>query len=183
MILPQQVTLLNTLTIGVPALFIMFGKGGGSAAARRSFLREVGEFALRSGLVIGIAGLVVLLLAHHVWGGYLVAGLGQVSQGHAAEGVLEVSARTERTYLLTTLVLLGLDVLLRVLRDNGQEATFDRRLRWLAVAMVPVYLLALYVPPAANFFEVTPLALVQWGQVLAVVVPAAALARVSDRWF
>ncbi len=27
-LLPQQVTLLNSLTIGVPALFIMFGRGG-----------------------------------------------------------------------------------------------------------------------------------------------------------
>jgi cation-transporting ATPase E len=161
-ILPQQVTLLNTLTIGVPALFVMFGKGGGSAATGRGFLREVGEFVLRTGLVIGIAGLAVLVLAKHVW--------------HVDD------AKTQRTYLLTTLVLLGADTLLRALRDTGIEATFDRRLRWLAMAAVPAYLLALYVPLAVEFFEVTPPNPAQWAHVLAVVVPAAVLARVSDRW-
>jgi cation-transporting ATPase E len=158
-ILPQQVTLLNTLTIGVPALFIMFGKGG--TASGRGFLRVVGEFALRSGLVIGAAGIAVLLLAKYAW---------QIDD-----------ARTQRTYLLTALVLLGIDVLLRALADDAHEATFDRRLRWLAAAAVPAYLIALYVPVAAAFYEVAALAVNQWGHVLAVVLPAVVLARLTDR--
>ena len=176
-IVPQQVTLLNTLTIGIPALIIMFGKGGGPAPGRH-FLVEVGEFALRSGLVIGFAGLAVLLLAKHVW--------------HVDD------AKTQRTYLLTTLVLLGLDTLLRVLRADGEAATLDRRLRLWVAAAVPLYAVAMYVQvvvpilltPAhvlwyvsagANFFELTALDLRQWGQILAVVLPAGLLARASDR--
>ena len=159
-LLPQQVTLLNTLTIGVPALFIMFGRGG-AAAARGSFVREIGVFALRTGAVIGAAGLVVALLAKHVWG----------ADGEGAQ----------RTYLLTTLVLLGLDALLRVLADSVRASSQDRHLRLLAAVAVPVYLLAMYVPWAAEFFNLTPLALTQWAQVIGIVAPAAALGRVSDR--
>jgi cation-transporting ATPase E len=160
-IVPQQVTLLNSLTIGVPALFIMFGTGGSRASARRSFLAEVGEFALTTGTLIGLAGLTVLLLARHAWA---------VS-----------TETTQRTYLLTTLLLLGLDALLRVLNADRGSAPLDRRLPWLAAAAVPVYLVALYVPLAAEFFELTPLSLRQWGHVGAVVVPAVAMARLTDR--
>jgi hypothetical protein len=39
----------------------------------------------------------------------------------------------------------------------------------------------MYVPPFAIFFELTPLALTQWAQVVGVVAPASALARLSDR--
>ena len=159
---PQQVTLLNALTIGIPALFLMFGRGG-AVAARDNFVHEIGVFALRAGVVIGLAGLVVLLLAKQVW--------------------LVDDGRTQRTYLLTTLILLGLDALLRVLADSSKEATQDRHLRWMTAAAVPVLLLAMYVPLAADYFELTPLKLSQWVQILGIVVPAVALGRVSDRFF
>src|SRR5207302_1917257 len=117
---------------------------------------------LRSGIVLGVAGLVVLLLAVHVW---------RVDDG-----------QTQRTYLLTTLVLLGLDVLLRVLADSSKDASLDQSLHWLVAAAVPVYLLAMYVPLFAFFFELTPLTLMQWTQILGIVAPAVALARASDRF-
>src|SRR5581483_8040078 len=47
--LPQQVTLLNFLTIGIPALVITLSKERSTAATRSPFLREVGSFVLRSG--------------------------------------------------------------------------------------------------------------------------------------
>src|SRR5262249_40981640 len=59
---PKQVTLLNALTIGAPVLLIMFGRGR-ATALRRSFVREVGEFALRIGILIGVAGLTVFWLS------------------------------------------------------------------------------------------------------------------------
>jgi magnesium-transporting ATPase (P-type) len=159
-ILPQQVTLLNSLTIGIPALCIMFGIGGG-AASRRSFLREIGDFVLRTGAVIGLAGLAVMLLNRHVW--------------------RDSGETLQRTCLLTTLILLGLDTLLRALADGGTAATLDRRLRWVPAGALPIYLAAMYVPAAASFFELAPLTPAQWLQLLVVVAPAAALARLSDR--
>src|SRR5262249_17823833 len=120
---PQQVTLLNLLTIGIPAFCITLRKQRVAAPTRPGFLREVARFVLPTGVAIGIAGLVII----GSWGQYHDEGLA-------------------RTFLLTTLVLCGAGTLARVLWD-------DRRLRWLAVAVLPIYLPAMYVPGLASFFE------------------------------
>jgi cation-transporting ATPase E len=80
--LPQQVTLLNALTIGGPVLLVMLSTAPPGAAARAAFLPEVGRFVLGMGLPVGVAGLAV-------W--------------HVGGGVEE-----KRTVLLSTLVLAGL---------------------------------------------------------------------------
>src|SRR5205085_7951646 len=61
--LPQQVTLLNFLTIGIPAFVITLSRERSTSATHPHFLREIGWFALRTGLLIGVAGLALLLLA------------------------------------------------------------------------------------------------------------------------
>jgi cation-transporting ATPase E len=163
--LPQQVTLLNVLTIGLPALLITLSKERSAAAARPGFLREIGWFTLRTGLIIGGAGLVLMRL----------------SPDNPEDPV-----RTQRTLLLSALVLLGLTTLLRVLTDGeSRPLRTDRWFRLLAVAVLPVYLAILYWPPSATFFQLTALGWVEWGLVLAVAVPAAAAAWLSDRlpWF
>lgn len=80
--LPQQVTLLNVLTIGGPAILIMLSNVPPKVAVRAAFLPEVGRFVIAMGVVIGICGLAV-------W--------------HYDDGVAE-----RRTLLLTMLVLAGL---------------------------------------------------------------------------
>jgi cation-transporting ATPase E len=196
-LLTQQVTLLNFLTIGVPALVITLSRER-SPALQSNFVREVGLFALRSGVVIGAAGLIVMLLSrrwvepHPRYAPAGAAGSVGMLASPATAGPFQAAAalraekrlqqvRTQRTLLLTTLVLLGLATLLRALTD-GEAGMLrgDRHLRWLAAAAVPVYLLALYVPLAAYFFELTPLTLGQWGKVLAVVGPACAVMWLSD---
>jgi cation-transporting ATPase E len=157
---PQQVTLLNALTIGIPALIITMSKDRFAAPSRPGFLREVGWFVLPSGAVIGIAGLVIFLIS--------ARGLGD-------------DLRTQRTLLLTTLVLLGLGSLLRVLtHGESQPVRSDHTLRWLAFAALPVYGMAMYVPLTADFFELTPLTVSQWGLVLEVAVPAFLVCKVFD---
>jgi cation-transporting ATPase E len=145
---PQQVTLLNTLTIGGPAFLIMLSRNAPRLQSGRfqsQFLREVGWFAISTGLLMGTAGLTVWLIA--------ARGLDEDRMG-------------QRTFLLSTLILLGLVNVLRVTAG-------ERRLRWWVTAAVPVYLAALYIPPLHNFFELRPLTLGQWGWVIAVVAPAA----------
>src|SRR5262249_25108878 len=133
---PQQVTLLNLLTIGVPAFLITLSKERSTAASRPCFLHEVARFVLPTGLVIGVAGLLMLGIAR--WHGD--------------------DDRTARTLMLSTLVLLGLGTLLRVL-THGEAVRLvgDTRFRWLALAALPVYLLAMYLPPASEFLRLTPL--------------------------
>jgi magnesium-transporting ATPase (P-type) len=158
--LPQQVTLLDWLAIGIPAFVIALSRGP-AAASRPDFLREVGGFALRTGAVFAFAGLVLLLLAVRVW---------------------PDDQEAQRTLLLSALIFLGGIALLRALRDGEpQSPGGDTRLRLLAILTVPVYLGVMYWPPAADFFRLHALTLPQWGWVLAVVTAAYGLCRWTDR--
>jgi magnesium-transporting ATPase (P-type) len=132
--LPQQVTLLNLLTIGGPAFVIIFGRALPGTAVRTSFLREVGLFALTCGLIIALAGALVWLIS--------ASGYGD-------------DAQTQRTMLLSTLVLMGLGNVLSI-------AERDRRLWLWVAAALPVYLLIMYLPPTGYFFELAPLSAGRW---------------------
>jgi cation-transporting ATPase E len=138
--LPQQVTLLNLLTIGGPAFVIMFGRALPGSAVRTSFLREVGLFVLISGLIMALAGALVWLIS--------ASGYGD-------------DAQTQRTMLLSTLVLMGLGNVLII-------AERDRRLWLWVAAALPVYLLIMYLPPTGYFFELTPLRVGPWMLVFAI---------------
>jgi cation-transporting ATPase E len=163
--LSQQVTLLNALTIGVPAFFLMLRKESVPGPSRPGFLREVGSFVLRTGLVIGAAGVVLMLLGRR-WH----AGLEP-----------EEAVKAVRTLLLSALVLLGATTLLRALTDGEvRRPAGDGRLRLLALAAVPAYLAAMYVPAFAYFFELQPLTGAEWGQVLLVAGPAWLVLVLSD---
>jgi hypothetical protein len=134
----------------VPALLITLSKERVAAPTRPSFLREVARFVLPTGVAIGIAGLAIIGL-----------------------GGLWYDEQTARTLLLSTLVISGIGTLERVLAS-------DPRLRWLAAAVLPVYLPAMYVPLLARFFELTPLTMGQWGLVLLAAAPALALCLIWD---
>jgi cation-transporting ATPase E len=158
--LPQQVTLLNLLTIGVPAFLIMLTRERAAAPSGPRFLHEIGWFAVVTGLVTGVAGLVLFLVSAR-------------GRGDPVEA--------QRTLLLSLLVLLGVGNLLRVLRHGERQAPAGDRLLWLwAPAALLLYLLAMYQPPAADFFQLVPLAPSEWGLVLAVALPAFAACLATD---
>jgi cation-transporting ATPase E len=194
--LSQQVTLLNLLTIGVPAFVLMLHKEAVPGPSRPGFLREVGSFVLRTGLVIGVAGVVLLLLGRRwheqevmparVAGmiAHLGPPLGQGPFPMVAPLILEQAqaVKTMRTLLLSALVLLGVTTLLRALTDGEvRRPAGDDRLRLLALAAVPAYLAVMYVPALAYFFELQALTWRQWGHVLLVAGPAWAVLVLSDR--
>ncbi len=160
---PQQVTLLNWLVIGLPALVIALSRERSQGATRPRFLREVGSFAVRSGVVFALAGLTMLLLAVHVW---------------------RYDERTQVTQLLSMLILLGITALLRALTDGeAQPLVGDTRFRLLAAAALPAYLLAMYWDFSARFFQLAALDWLQWLQVVAVALPAYGLSLLSDWLF
>ena len=90
--------------------------------------------------------------------------------------------KTQRTLLLSLLILLGITTLWRALRD-GEEATLhgDRRFWWLGVAAVPAYLAAMYWPFSAGFFQLAPLDAAQWTLVIGFAAAAYGLSVLSDR--
>jgi cation-transporting ATPase E len=161
--LPQQVTLLNWLVIGIPALVITLTRERSAAATRPHFLREVGWFAVRTGVVFALAGLATLLVSVQCF---------------------HDTRQTQRTLLLSVLIFLGITALFRTLTDGEEQPLKgDTRLRWLAIGAVPVYLGAMYLPLANEFFELTPLTDARhWLLIAAVVVPAYGLSLWSDRW-
>jgi hypothetical protein len=189
------VTLLNFLTIGTPALLITLSRERSAAAFSASdFLREVGWFAVRTGVVIGVAGLLLMLAATHrlrreslpVEAAEAI-GLMASPQGSLVFATPRIigemeRVKTVRTLLLSALILLGLTTLLRAL-THGETHPLpgDRPFRWFAATAVSLYLAAMYWRPAAYFFELTPLGLGQWLWVLAFVAPAYLLLLLTDR--
>jgi cation-transporting ATPase E len=159
---PQQVTLLNWLVIGLPALVIVMSRERSTAATKPRFLREVSWFAARSGVLMGLGGLAILCWASHIAGW---------------------DVKTQRTLLLSVLILLGITVLWRALRDGEQGSLQgDQRFRWLGIAALPAYLAAMYVPVSAHFFQLTALNPGQWLLVGVVVMVTGGLTVWSDRW-
>jgi cation-transporting P-type ATPase E len=160
--LPQQVTLLNWLVIGIPAFAIALSRERSTGATKPRFLREVGWFAVRTGVIFAAAGFTVLFVA--------------------GQFVEPADAQTPRTLLLSVLILLGITALFRALGDGEeQRLKGDSRFRLLALAAMPVYLASMYVPLSAEFFQLAPLTSGEWLLVLAVVVPAFGLTLLSDR--
>jgi len=83
---------------------------------------------------------------------------------------------------LTTLVLLGITVLQRVLTEgSNQPLATDRRLRLLSLIVIPAYLIATYCPFPAHFFHPAVFGPVQWSEVLSVVLPTYLVSWLSDQ--
>jgi cation-transporting ATPase E len=157
---PQQVTLLNFLTIGGPALLITLDRTP-AGASRGDFVWEVGGFALRTGLVTGLVGLGLMLVSSRLW---------------------QDEERMVRTMLVSAVVLLGWVTLWRALANGEQrQAVAGRLLRWLPAVGLPVYLAVLYVEPTAEFFNLEPLGAVRWLWVLGAVAVGGVVMVMTDR--
>lgn len=160
--LPQQVTLLNWLVIGIPAFVIALSRERSTVAGRPAFLHEVCWFAVRTGIIIAIGGLCVLF------------GSALVHDGDPT---------TQRTLLLTLLILAGVTVVFRAL-TNGEPARLigDTRYRLLAILAIPAYAAIMYWRLAADFFQLKPLSAPEWIGVIAAAAVAYGLSALSDRY-
>ena len=137
--LPRHVTLLNVLTIGIPAVLIMVSRSRVCSPARSGFFRDVGGFVLSTGLVIGLLGLGMLMTT--AWW-------------------FRVGDERQRTLLLALLVCLGWVTLYRVTWDMADGVA--RYFRWLPVLLLPLFLAIMYVPWIGTFFNLAPLTGWEW---------------------
>jgi cation-transporting ATPase E len=126
--LPQQVTLLNALTIGVPAMLLIGSRCEHQQSRGQSLLKEAGIFALGSGLSIGVAAATVWLLSAHA----------------------NFDLINRRTLLLTTLVLSGL-------ANAWVISEAQRRVVLWCFTAGCIYTAVMYTPMLADFFVITPL--------------------------
>lgn len=157
--LPQQVSLLNWMTIGVPALIMALTRERSTVRQATPYLSDVIGFALRTGGVFAAAGLTILVLSEHAWG---------------------YDEKAQRTLLLTLLIFLGMTTLWRVFTD-GQKLTSDRWLLWISLVIVPIYVLIMYWDFTNDFFQLTSFGWLDWGRVAVVWVPAFLLTLAGDR--
>jgi hypothetical protein len=91
---------------------------------------------LRTGTLIGGAVLLVLWLSVH-------------SRGESLE--------TQRTLLLSALILLGMTSTIRAMIGDSRSSGADVKFYLLAPLCVSLYLGVMYWPPASDFFRLTPL--------------------------
>ena len=132
--LPQQVTLLNALTIGGPALLILGRRSSTTPPFGSSFIVDVSRFLWIAGGATGLASLCVFLGSLHIFG-------------------FEIGAA--RTVLLVTLIVAGLANALIATRGDWPLVI------WCAAAF-GLLLAAMAIEPIAHFFALVPMTGFQW---------------------
>ena len=129
-LLPRHLTLAASVTIGIPGFFLALApsRGGFSSSG---FLRELARFSLPAGTA---------------------AGLGVLSSYFFALNVLELHVREARTVATTTLVLVGLYLIL-ALEAEGRRRSGAVAL--LVLLLLSGYVAVLLTPFARSFFLLT----------------------------
>jgi len=144
-LLPRHLTLVGALTVGIPAFFLALAPSEGSWRTDE-FLREVGRFAVPAGVAAGLG----------VTASYLIA-----------VNVFDLGLLQSRTAATSTLVVIGLYLVLAL------EATSRRRARLVGIlcaSLLAVYVAVIVVPGPRRFFE---LAVPNSGSLLLIILGAA----------
>jgi cation-transporting P-type ATPase E len=141
-LLPRHLTLAASLTIGIPGFFLALAPSRGSYSSE-GFLRELARFSLPAGTA---------------------AGLGVLSSYFFALNVLDLDIREARTVATTTLVLVGLYLILALEAEGRRRSS---AVALLVVALLACYVAVLIFPFARDFFLLSPAS-------LAILVPAVA---------
>jgi hypothetical protein len=153
-LLPRHFSLAGTLTIGIPTFFLALAPSSGPWRPE-GFARRVAHFAIPAGTITGIGVLASYLFALHD---------------------LDASVAEARTIATGVLVIVGLYLVL------AQEAGGRRRTRavsGLCAAMAALFVAALLIPAAREFFELaapSPMLVVTMLGGAAVAISALALA-------
>jgi cation-transporting ATPase E len=127
-LLPRHLTLVGALTVGIPAFFLALAPSEGPWRTD-DFLREVGRFAVPAGVA---------------------AGLGVTTSYLIAVNVFDLGLLQSRTVATSTLVVIGLYLVLAL------EATSTLRARLvglLCAGLFAVYVAVLLLPGPRRFFE------------------------------
>jgi cation-transporting ATPase E len=127
-LLPRHLTLAASLTIGIPGFFLALAPSAGSFGTDR-FLRDVARFAVPAGTA---------------------AGLGVISSSLFAYNVLDLRLVEARTVATTTLVAVGLYLILAL--ENGSRRR-GAAVVLLCVALTAAYVLVLALPFTRDFFS------------------------------
>jgi cation-transporting ATPase E len=127
-LLPRHLTIVGTLTVGIPAFFLALAPSDGPWRTD-DFLREIGRFAVPAGVA---------------------AGLGVTTTYLVSLNVFDLGLLQSRTAATSTLILVGLYLVLAL------EATSAMRARLVGIlcgSLLAVYVALLVLPSTRHFFE------------------------------
>jgi cation-transporting P-type ATPase E len=133
-LLPRHLTLAASLTIGIPGFFLALAPSHGSFSSR-GFLRALARFSLPAGTA---------------------AGLGVLSSYLFALNVLDLPVLEARTVATTTLVLVGLYLILALEAEGRRRST---AVGSLVLLLLAAYVVVLLIPSARDFFLLAPLSI------------------------
>jgi len=153
--LPRHLTLLSTLTIGIPAFFLALAPN--KERARPHFVRQVMRYSIPGGVVAAIATFVTYLIARHHYTG-----------GDALDA--ETSVATLTLFLIS----------MWVLAIIARPYTWWRIA--LVAAMGAAFLLVLMVPWLQNFFALKLVGVTMPWLAVGISVVAAAVLELAWRW-
>jgi cation-transporting P-type ATPase E len=131
-LLPRHLTLAASVTIGIPGFFLALAPSRGSYSSK-GFLRELAQFSLPAGTA---------------------AGLGVLSSYFFALNVLDLHVREARTVATTTLVLVGLYLILALEAEGRRRGSAVGLLVGLLLAGYAAVLLVAF---ARDFFLLAPI--------------------------
>jgi cation-transporting ATPase E len=129
-LLPRQLTLAATLTIGIPGFFLALAPSSGHYSSR-SFLRDLARFALPA---------------------VTAAGLGVLSSYLFALNVIDLKLVEARTVAVTVLVFVGLYLILALEATGRLRGTM---ISVLCLVLLAVYIVILLLPSMRRFFAVS----------------------------
>ncbi len=157
-LLPRQLTLAASLTIGIPGFFLALAPSAGTYTPK-GFLRELARFSIPAGTA---------------------AGLGVVSGYLFALNVLELQTTGARTVATTTLVLVGLYLILALEAEGRRRGAMVSAL---AAVLLAAYVVLLALPTSRHFFAlVAPGPSIVLPAVAGAVIAVLGLAAVDDRF-
>ena len=157
-LLPRQLTLAATLTIGIPGIFLALAPSDGRYRST-GFLRDLARFALPAGTA---------------------AGLGVVSSYLFALNVLDLRLAAARTVAVTVLVVVGL-FLIVALEASGRKR--GAAVSTLCILLLAAYLAILLLPFARTFFALsTPSVAVILPALVGSALAIGGLAAIDDRF-
>jgi magnesium-transporting ATPase (P-type) len=143
-LLPRHLTLVGALTVGIPAFFLALAPSAGPWRTD-DFLREVGRFAVPAGVA---------------------AGLGVTTSYLIAVNVFDLGLLQSRTVATSTLVVIGLYLVLALESTSTLRA---RLVGLLCAGLLAVYVVVLILPGPRRFFE---LAIPNSGSLLLIILGA-----------
>jgi cation-transporting ATPase E len=159
-IVPQQVTLLNVLTIAMPTFVVLGTQPSSKSAMQRRTALDAMIFVLTRGVCMGIGGVVLLAISAYWRGDYTF---------------------TQRSLLVTALIVHGLAVVVQLGLSTigGARRQGILLLLWPPCAVL-LYMALLAMPATAHFFELRLPDVAEWTLIIGAVICSLSVATLLD---